>query len=100
MDNIGYFSEYCSKKNNRFSLAMCVMRQNWQELPEFINFCNSMNAVATFHKVWYPLQHALHNLPVDKLNEIYEYLEPFDFPEQTPLQIGNKNHYKYILSCR
>lgn len=98
MDHIRYFEEYSRNNNRRFSLAMCVMRQNWEELPAFINFCNSMNATATLHKVWYPLHYALHNLSAEKLHNMHEWLSAFDFPEQTQLQAANKAHYRYFLS--
>lgn len=98
MDNIRYFSRYCTEKNSRFSLAMCVMRSNWREVPEFISFCNAMNAAATLHKVWTPLEHALYKLPQQELEDIYKFLSAFDFPADTPLQQGNRNHYRYFAA--
>ena len=71
MENIRYFSEYSRGKNEKFALALCVMRQNWRELPAFINFCNENNAVATLHKVWFPVEYALHSLSYKELTEVY-----------------------------
>jgi len=98
MDNIRYFKNYCDSKNIKFSLAMCAMRQNWRELPGFINFCNSLNSVATLHKVWYPRRYALHNLAQEQLREIYSYLSDYDFPAETPRQLLNRDHYRYFVS--
>jgi hypothetical protein len=39
----------------KFSVALCVMRQNWEELPAFVKYANSVKATATFHKVWHPM---------------------------------------------
>ena len=98
MENIRYFSEYSRNKNEKFALAMCVMRQNWKELPEFIKFCDANNAVATLHKVWFPREHALYPLSFAKLTEIHDYLSAFDWEAQTALQQLNKRHYQYLVS--
>jgi MoaA/NifB/PqqE/SkfB family radical SAM enzyme len=98
MENIRYFSDYSRNKNEKFAVALCVMRQNWRELPEFIKFCNENNAVATLHKVWFPREHALHSLHYRNLAEIHDYLAAFDWEANTPLQKLNKRHFQYIVS--
>jgi MoaA/NifB/PqqE/SkfB family radical SAM enzyme len=98
MENIRYFSEYSRSKKEKFAIALCVMRQNWKELPDFIKFCNANNAVATLHKVWFPREHALHSLHYRKLAEISDYLSGFDWEAQTPLEQLNKRHFQYIVS--
>ena len=98
MENVRYFADYCREKKIKFSLAMCAMRQNWRELPDFINFCNSMNAVAIIHKVWNPLEYALHKLPKEGLYEVYDYLATFDFKADTERQNLNRSHYRYFVS--
>jgi MoaA/NifB/PqqE/SkfB family radical SAM enzyme len=96
MENIRYFSEYSRNKKMKFSISTCVMRQNWRELPDFVNFCNSLNAVATFHKVWYPKKYALDNLPAGEIKEIYEYLAGHKFNTQTYIHRTNVAHYDYF----
>jgi hypothetical protein len=98
MENIQYFNEYCKRKKVKFSIAVCAMRQNWKELPEFVRFCNSMDAVLTIHKVWFPREYALHNLPSEQLSEIHQYLSGFDFPTDTRLKELNRDHYRYFVS--
>jgi radical SAM protein with 4Fe4S-binding SPASM domain len=98
MDNIHYFSEYSSNKKEKFAVALCVMRQNWRELPEFIKFCNTNNAVATLHKVWFPVEYALHNLRYKKISEVYNYLSSFDLEAKNPLEQLNKRHFQYFVS--
>lgn len=98
MENIRYFSDYSKAHNRTFTISTCVMQQNWRELPAFIDFCNNVNAVATFHKVWTPLQYSLHNLPVNELEDIYDELSKYDFVAVNPLQEKNKNHYRYFIS--
>lgn len=98
MDNIRYFNQYCLDKNIKFSIATCIMRNNWRELPDFINFSNSLNAVATFHKVWWPEEYALFNLTASELKEIYDYLSGHSFPTDTHRQQLNQHHYNYFVA--
>lgn len=98
MENIQYYADYSKRHNKSFTISTCVMRQNWNELPDFINFCNKIGANATFHKVWNPLQYALHNLPAAKLQEIHTELSGYDLPSGTPLEKVNKKHYEYYVS--
>jgi uncharacterized Fe-S cluster-containing radical SAM superfamily protein len=97
-ENIRYFSQYSRDKNEKFALALCVMRQNWRELPAFIQFCNEHNAVATLHKVFFPVEYALHNLPPEELTQIGSYLDSYELPGNTPLQSLNRRHYRYFVS--
>ena len=98
MSNIRYFSDYCKQKKIKFNLSLCVMRQNWEEMPAYIEFCNELDCVATFHKVWHPRKYALDNLPVIELVKIYDYLSKFDFEGKTPTQKLNREHYHYFIS--
>ncbi len=98
MDNIRWFSEYSARKKSHFMLAMCVMRQNWSELPDFISLCNQLNAVAVLHKVWFPSGYALHNLPASQLKEILASLSSFTYSSPEFLQRGNLEQYRYFLS--
>ncbi len=98
LQNIEYFSEYCRQRNQKFVLAMCVMRENWSELPDFVNFANRMDAVVNFHKVWFPVENALHNLSSEKLQEIYDYLSSRDVNEEGLHGKWNRRHFKYMVS--
>jgi len=100
MENVLFFNEYSRKMSDTFAftIATCVMRQNWHELPHLIEFCNKLNVLAMFHKVWFPAEHALHNLKQEQLAEIYNYLSGFDFPSDTCRQKRNREHYRYFTS--
>jgi MoaA/NifB/PqqE/SkfB family radical SAM enzyme len=88
-----------SKRHNRmFTISSCVMRQNWQELPDFIKFCNGMGAYATFHKVWSPLEYALYNLPAAKLRGIYAELSAAILPADNRIERRNQEYYEYFIS--
>ena len=96
LENIYFFNEYCQKNKRRFNISTCVMRQNWEEMPDFINFSNKLNAVQTFHKVWFPRKYALFNLSSAELKKIHLHLSSYDFTSKTFLDKLNREHYKYF----
>ena len=98
MENVKWFSDYCKTKNSYFMLALCVMRQNWRELPAFIAYCNELGAAAVLHKVWHPKQFAIDNLPATELQDIYRHLHSAVLAGATPLERQNKRHYEYFVS--
>lgn len=97
MENIRYFSLYSQSRNKPFTISTCVMRENWKELPSFVNFCNSIQAHVTFHKVYTPLQYALHNLPKSELREISAYLKDKQFENNNAFSKKNAAHYRYFV---
>jgi MoaA/NifB/PqqE/SkfB family radical SAM enzyme len=97
IENIQYFSEYCKSKKQKFVLAMCVMRQNYTELADFVRFANSMSATANFHKVYYPIEHSLRTLSKKELEVVVDHLSTLQLEENTQLEKMNKRHYQYIV---
>ncbi len=93
MQNIEYFRQYAIEKNTFFGISCCAMRDNWRELPAFVNFCNQIQVPVYFHTVWSPVDRALWNLSSEVLSEICTYLEQFSFPEESAVQIKNRLHY-------
>ena len=53
--------ELSAKMKRHISLNVCVMRQNWHEMPDFVNFCNTRNIPLVFHYVHYPFHTSLWN---------------------------------------
>jgi MoaA/NifB/PqqE/SkfB family radical SAM enzyme len=98
MQNVEFFHQYSVKRRKKFMLSMCVMRQNWQEMPALIRLCDQLGAVATFHKVWYPKEYALYNLPSQEIQHIYQTLSVESFPESNRIEKLNADHYKYFMS--
>jgi radical SAM protein with 4Fe4S-binding SPASM domain len=74
IENAQYFSEYCQKQGTNFNLNFCPMVSNWQELPEFVNLCNSLNASLYFSIVYDPWYYSLSKLKKEELDFIYETL--------------------------
>ncbi len=92
MENIQYFRAYTKQKGTFFGISTCAMRQNWQELPDMIRFCNDLDCPAYFHTIFFPEDHALHNLPQAELEKIVAEFRTQEFPKLNPVQIKNAQH--------
>ncbi len=79
MRNIEYFSEYTKKNNTSLGFLVCPLKQNWKELPSFVDFANKYHATLSYHVVFKPSEHALWSYSSATLHEIYLYLASFSF---------------------
>jgi MoaA/NifB/PqqE/SkfB family radical SAM enzyme len=68
-DNLNYILNH-KKNGNRISLNFCPMKCNWQEIPDFIEFCNDRNLVFNFSIVYFPFIHSVFNLHLDEIKAI------------------------------
>ena len=100
ISSIHFFSEYCLQKNTAFRLSMCVLRNNWHEMGEYVEFCNKLNAYASFHKVINPEKEAIWCLSSKELNKIYQTLSNYNFGDTTSLNsiaLQNIEHFQQYL---
>ncbi len=97
MENLRWFREYAREKGTFFGISVCMMRQNWQEAPDFIRFCNELECQVYFHTVFYPLSSSIHAMPQNELLDIVTYLQGFTFPKETPVQQKNSLHYRNFV---
>jgi len=93
MENIHYFSKYCKKKETAFRLSICVMRNNWKDLPQYIELCNRLGAYASFHKVIVPANLSLYSWKSEELKKVHDYLAQFVPVSENNLEQTNANHY-------
>ena len=70
------------------------MRQNWWEMPDFINWVNSKNIHIWFNSIIRPADQAIWSLPSPKLREVHETLSS---AELDGFSGGDKGIYKYNL---
>lgn len=96
-ENIAYFHKYCQNKNTLLSIAVCPIRQNWKELPDFVNFCNNIGATLFFNIVTKPVHQALWSLDALHLKEVYDYLKGFKFPIDTAKKKANAAVFRTLL---
>lgn len=98
MSNVRYFSEYCHRKKTTFRLSICVMRNNWKNLPDYINLCNQLGAYTCFHRVTVPSNLSLFSLSSNEINEIHEHLTQFHWNPKNHLEQVNADHYNEYLN--
>jgi MoaA/NifB/PqqE/SkfB family radical SAM enzyme len=90
MENAGKFQAYCKSKKTEFNFNFCPMTNNWQEVPDFIRLCNSMDIVCHFNMVYKPARYALPNLPSYELRKIADVWRAEVFREKTAATVKNK----------
>ena len=86
MQNFEIFKEYCHKHKRNLCIMVNPMRNNWEEMPHYVDFCHEHDVFLWFNTILYPPQCAIHNLPSDKLETIYNELS-----KETKKRRGKKN---------
>jgi radical SAM protein with 4Fe4S-binding SPASM domain len=74
MKNFQIFKKYCHDNDRMLSVMINPMRNNWWEMPDFVNFCNTNRVYLWYNTIHHPNHLALWNLPKDELKTIYESL--------------------------
>jgi radical SAM protein with 4Fe4S-binding SPASM domain len=97
INNIKYFSEYSKQRNKFFGVTICPLRENREELPELVRFCNSIGAVIWFSNVWLPPQVAIWTLNSGKLKEIIEAFQEIQLPGNNNIEHDNKKLFKDFI---
>ena len=71
LSNLNRFIEL--RNSDRGLVISCtVLRENWEDIPDVINFAIEKRAQIVFNTVWTPLKYALHNLKSKELEQIAE----------------------------
>ncbi|GIV35158.1 MAG: hypothetical protein KatS3mg031_2693 [Chitinophagales bacterium] len=95
MQNFQFFLRYCKDHQRTLCIMVNPLRQNWQEMPLFVNFVNRYNIHIWFNTIVKPAEQALWSLPASKLQEIYTSLA------EAPLDAfsgGDKAIYNYNIT--
>ena len=75
MDNVKKFHKYLKMDNkNEFSIMVNPMRNNWEEMPNYVEFTIKNDAYLWYNTIRYPLHLSIWNLPAEELKNIYEVL--------------------------
>lgn len=79
MENLLYFHDYCKRKGTILCIMTNPMRQNWWEMPLFVDFCNKLNIPLWFNTVDYPVEYSLSGWDVANLEKVYAQLSDVVF---------------------
>lgn len=72
-NNLEYFKQHSIKNNYTFNINVCPIRQNWEEIPEIVEYCNQNNFNLIFHTVVFPPNTSLWNLSKEELGQIIKF---------------------------
>jgi molybdenum cofactor biosynthesis enzyme MoaA len=95
--NIDYFSEYSKSRNLDFGITTCLLKQNWQEIPNILRFANQKNALLWVSPVILPFKDALWLNTAESLQQIYNELSAQTFAKNTEIAKRNKIVYEGML---
>ena len=102
MENIKKFSGYCADRGTLFSIMINPMRANWQEMPLFVEFCNSNGYHLAFNTVYRPFQRALWTLPSEDLFAIQKELSKVEFRQRPSMRedifYGNVKKFENLVN--
>jgi radical SAM protein with 4Fe4S-binding SPASM domain len=83
LDNFLYFKTYCIENKRSLCIMINPMRNNWMEMPDFVNFCNTHNVPLWFNSIIYPENLSLTMLSHSELQHIYKALSIIKFDKFT-----------------
>ncbi|MDD2636478.1 MAG: radical SAM protein [Bacteroidales bacterium] len=98
MNNLNFFHDYCKTNNTNFFISFCPMQQNWKEIPDILEFTNKLNAGLIYNRVWNPATSAIWTLSPQKLIEIIDYLEEFQFTPSSDIQNFNISGFSTLIN--
>ena len=74
MENFIKFRDYCNGNNRILSVMINPMRNNWWEMPNYVEFCDKHKVYLWYNTIHHPEHLAIWNLGKDKLEKIYNTL--------------------------
>lgn len=93
MQNLTWFNDYCKKNKSPLTVSMTLTRENWDQVPEMIEFCNKIQAQIFLSYLQKPEKLALWNLPAFETEKIIKHLE-----DSTIIKYNDRIS-KYNYSC-
>ena len=98
MDNLNYLNDYTQSRGRTMSISFTTQIENWDELPEVIEFCNKKGIIFFNSFLTAPFELSLIFLPSEKLREIQDYLKKFTLPEGNAVEKYNKSVFTDYLN--
>lgn len=96
MENTNYFMKLNSQKGFITNFNLCVMRQNWEEIPSYFDYCNEQGIEIILHTVKFPLHCSIWNLDYNDLNTILKQYEKHNLNRQQSDYVLTKNNESFI----
>ena len=81
MANFEQFRTYCRERHHTLCIMVNPMRMNWDEMADYVWWCNARDVHLWFNTIREPGHVALHNLPAVELAAIHDDLAVRELPE-------------------
>lgn len=75
--NVQLLQEYCISKKKHLTFACCPMIENWEHLPQIIDYCRDNNMRLYFNTVVAPSSSSIQFLPSNSIAKIYSALSNY-----------------------
>lgn len=97
LENFAWFRDYCKSDSRNICVMINPMRSNWEEMPEFVRFCNEQDVHLWFNTIMYPEDLSIWKLPHDELENIYRTLSAAAItpPAHTRREVSEHNLSTY-----
>lgn len=104
LENFQWFRDYCLSQGRDICVMVNPMRNNWEEMPEFVKFCNQHGVHLWFNTIMYPEDQSLWNLSSAELRHIYDTLSSVKFQAfkwaNPALSIHNQGIFKNFVEVQ
>lgn len=104
LENFLWFKDYCLSQNRDICVMVNPMRNNWQEMPDFVKFCNEHQVHLWFNTIMYPEDQSIWNLDVATLQHIYDTLSAESFQgfawKNPVLSLHNINIFRNFVNVQ
>ena len=90
--NFEWFRNYCAENDRTLCVMINPMRQNWWEMPDFLNWCNEKDVHLWFNSIIHPEDQALWSLSSQELENVYEQLKNATIHSNTNTRKGIYNY--------
>lgn len=70
LKNLDIFRAYMAEKDAVPSIMVNPMRQNWDEMVSFAQFCDDMNCSLSFNTILYPSSTSIRNMSTEELKHV------------------------------
>ncbi|MGI8936840.1 MAG: radical SAM protein [Iamia sp.] len=98
MANVEVFGDYCRSNDRTLCIMVNPMRDNWDEMPDFVRWCDERQLPVWFNTIRSPEHLALHPLPRPELARIHDTLAEADLPTPTTeLEQRNARIYAQLV---
>jgi len=89
LSNVEFFRNQNSKNNQYTNVSVCVMKQNWHEIPLITKYLSEKNLIVFYNTVNFPAKDAIWVLKSSEIMEVIKLFRNAKLPSKTKIQKQN-----------